>query len=84
MYLNSIYIGLKVLPIWIHWAQSIYYLGTWTLRDTHPLTHPHARSIDKAQDLNLPTPTGVTPLVAASAYGQHDAVVFLLETARLF
>ena len=33
MYLNSIYIGLKVLPMWIHWAQSIYYLGTWTLRD---------------------------------------------------
>ena len=25
--------GLKVLPIWVHWAQSIYFLGTWTLRD---------------------------------------------------
>ena len=22
----------KVLPIQLHWAQSIYYLGTWTLR----------------------------------------------------
>ena len=32
MYPNSIYMGLKVLPIWVHWAQSIYYLGTWTLR----------------------------------------------------
>ena len=33
MYPHSIYMGLKVLPIWVHWAQSIYYLGTWTLRD---------------------------------------------------
>ena len=32
MYPNSIYMGLKVLPIWVHWAPRIYYLGTWTLR----------------------------------------------------
>ena len=26
-------IGLKVLPIQVHWAQSICYMGTRTLRD---------------------------------------------------
>ena len=31
-YPNSIYFGLKVVPIWVHWGQCIYYLGTWTLR----------------------------------------------------
>ena len=34
MYPNSIYFALEVLPIWALWAQSIYYLGTWTLRAT--------------------------------------------------
>ena len=29
MHSYSIYIGLQVLPIWMHWAQSIHYLGTW-------------------------------------------------------
>ena len=33
MYPNSIYLGLKVLPKQVHWALSIYYLGTWTLRE---------------------------------------------------
>ena len=33
MYSYSIYIGLKVVPIQVLWGQSIYYLGTWTLRD---------------------------------------------------
>ena len=33
---NSIYMGLKVLPIGVHWAQSIYYLGTWTLNPLNP------------------------------------------------
>ena len=32
MYLNSIYIGLKVVPIQVLWGQSMSYLGTWTLR----------------------------------------------------
>ena len=32
MYPNSIYFGLKVVPISVLWGQSIYYLGTWTLR----------------------------------------------------
>ena len=34
MYPSSIYFGLKikVSPVWVHWAQRIYYLGTWTLR----------------------------------------------------
>ena len=32
MYPNSIYFGLKVVPIQVLWGQSIYYLGTWTLR----------------------------------------------------
>ena len=31
--INSIYFGRKRLPIWVLWVQSIYYLGTWTLRD---------------------------------------------------
>ena len=35
MYSYSIYIGLQVVPIWVHWAQSIQHLGTWTLRVTH-------------------------------------------------
>ena len=29
---NSIYVGLKVVPIREIWSQSIYFLGTWTLR----------------------------------------------------
>ena len=33
MYSYSIYIGLQVVPMWVHWAQSICYMGTWTLRD---------------------------------------------------
>ena len=37
MYPNSIYFGLKVLPIQVHWGHSIYYLGTWTLRVTGSL-----------------------------------------------
>ena len=24
--------GLKVVPVWILWGHSVYYLGTWTLR----------------------------------------------------
>ena len=32
MYPNSIHFGLKVVPIWVLRGQSIYYLGTWTLR----------------------------------------------------
>ena len=32
MYPNSIYFGLKVVPIREIWSQSIYFLGTWTLR----------------------------------------------------
>ena len=35
MYPNSIYFGLKVLPIQVHWGHSIYSLGTWTLRANH-------------------------------------------------
>ena len=31
MYLNSIYCGLKVVPISVLWGQSTYYLCTWTL-----------------------------------------------------
>ena len=31
---NSIHVGLKVVPIWVLWGQSIYYLGTWALRIT--------------------------------------------------
>ena len=30
MYPNSIYIGLKVVPIWLLGGQGTYYLGTWT------------------------------------------------------
>ena len=30
MYPNRIYFALKVVPMWVLWAQSIYYLGTWT------------------------------------------------------
>ena len=26
-------LGLKVVPIWGHWGQSVYDLGTWTLRE---------------------------------------------------
>ena len=33
MYPNSIYFGHKVLPMEVHWAQTICYLGTWTVRD---------------------------------------------------
>ena len=29
---EQIYFGLKVVPIWVLWGPSIYYLGTWTLR----------------------------------------------------
>ena len=32
MYPNSIYFGLKAVPIAVLWGQSIYYLGAWTLR----------------------------------------------------
>ena len=32
MYPSSIYFGLKVVPTWVLWGQSIYCLGTWTLR----------------------------------------------------
>ena len=32
MYPNSRYLGLKVVAILVLWGQSIYYLGTWTLR----------------------------------------------------
>ena len=34
MYPNSSYFGLKVVPTKALWSQSIYYLGTWTLRGT--------------------------------------------------
>ena len=34
MYPNSIYFGLKVVPIEVLWGQSILYLSTWTLRVT--------------------------------------------------
>ena len=30
---NSIYVGLKVVPIWVLWGQCIYYMSTWTLRE---------------------------------------------------
>ena len=33
MYPNSIYFDLKVVPIKVLWGQSIYYVGTWTIRD---------------------------------------------------
>ena len=36
MYPNSGYFDRKVVPIWVLWGQSIYYLGTWTLRDREP------------------------------------------------
>ena len=29
---KQIYFVLKVVPIWVLWGLSIYYLGTWTLR----------------------------------------------------
>ena len=32
MYPKSIYFGLNVVPIQVLWGQSIYYLGTWTVR----------------------------------------------------
>ena len=32
MYTNSIYFGLKVVPILVLWGQRRYYLGTWSLR----------------------------------------------------
>ena len=32
MYPCSIYIGLRVVPKEVVWGQSIYCLGTWTLR----------------------------------------------------
>ena len=28
--------GLKVLPIWVHWAESIYFWGTWNLGFRNP------------------------------------------------
>ena len=31
IYPNSICFGLEVLPIYVHWGQSIHYLGTGTL-----------------------------------------------------
>ena len=33
MYPSSRYFGLEVVPIWVLWGQSIYNLGTWTLRE---------------------------------------------------
>ena len=32
MYPNGIYFGLEVVPFQVLCSQSIYYLGTWTLR----------------------------------------------------
>ena len=84
MYLNSIYMALKY-SLYGYIGPKVYTMWVHGPLGTHTRSHTRTRGpIDKAQDLNLPTPTGVTPLVAASAYGQHDAVVFLLETARLF
>ena len=33
MHPNSMYFTLKVVRIWVLWALSIYYLGTWTLSE---------------------------------------------------
>ena len=30
---SIIYNGLEVIPVWVVWGQSIYYLGTWTLQN---------------------------------------------------
>ena len=35
MYPNGRYFGLEVVLIEVLWSQSIYYLGTWTLRVTY-------------------------------------------------
>ena len=43
MYPNSINFGLKLIPIKVLWAQSIHYLGTWTLG----FGIPNASSIDE-------------------------------------
>ena len=29
---KQLYFGLNVVPIWVLWGPSTYYLGTWTLR----------------------------------------------------
>ena len=34
------YFGLKVVPIYVLWGESICYLGTWTLRVTYRLYSP--------------------------------------------
>ena len=38
------YFGLKVVPVWVHWGQSIYYLGTSTPRESAHNGGPRGRS----------------------------------------
>ena len=37
-----VYFGFKVVPIWLLWVPSIYYLGTWTLKEmaARPFPNP--------------------------------------------
>ena len=57
MYPNSIYFGLKLVSIWVLWGQSIYYVGTWTLRDLKisslcpSLTAPKCLHAQKMEEL---------------------------------
>ena len=46
MYPNKRYIGLKVVPIWVLWGQSIYCLGTWTLGAVQPRGRPCCRIVE--------------------------------------
>ena len=44
MYPNRRYFDLKVVPRQVLWSQNIYYLGTWSLREstTSPTSHTEA------------------------------------------
>ena len=78
MYPDSIYVALKVIPIWVLWAQSIYYLGTWTLRVNHlsalrTMTIPWSLTLTKKSKLLRTLENQRRPCVlACSLLGDRD------------
>ena len=73
MYPNSIYFGLKVVPIKVLEGQSIYYLGTWTLRVIRILVEPPALKADVTS--TQPTSMATMPLAKGACFHQVSCCI---------